>query len=371
MSHGVHPGPRLLAVATQGAGGDDEQRLRALLELFGGGVIFYPFDHRSKRRSFLNLLRDVGRLRPDLIVMEGTGLAGGLALIAARAIHGVPYVVSSGDAVGPFVAARVPLAGLLFSSYERCLCRLAAGFIGWSPYLTGRALTYGTPRAMTAAGWAPFPTPGDRLGAREEIRDQLEIASSTLIIGIVGSLAWNKRLGYCYGLELVEAMRRVARADVAALIVGDGTGRRHLERLAGDRLGRSVFLAGRVPRERVPSYLAAFDLASLPQSVDRVGCFRYTTKLSEYLAAGLPVVTGQVPFAYDLDDGWLWRIPGPNPWHPSYLVALASLLEGITTAEVASRQSAVPACPRDFDRGAQVTRVAAFLNDLLASRESA
>ena len=42
-------------------------------------------------------------------------------------------------------------------------------------------------------------------------------------------------------------------------------------------------------------FLAAFDLASLPQSVDRVGSFRYSTKLSEYLAAGLPIVTSQIP----------------------------------------------------------------------------
>ena len=50
----------------------------------------------------------------------------------------------------------------------------------------------------------------------------------------------------------------------------------------------------------MPNHLAAFDLASLPQSVDGVGSFRYTTKLSEYLAAGLPIVTGQIPAAYDL-----------------------------------------------------------------------
>ena len=55
--------------------------------------------------------------------------------------------------------------------------------------------------------------------------------------------------------------------------------------------------------EEVVDYLAAFDLASLPQSVDRVGSFRYSTKLCEYLAVGLPIITGQIPAAYDLDAG--------------------------------------------------------------------
>jgi hypothetical protein len=31
----------------------------------------------------------------------------------------------------------------------------------------------------------------------------------------------------------------------------------------------------------------------------------YTTKFSEYLTAGLPVVTGQIPLVYDLDAGLL------------------------------------------------------------------
>ena len=60
----------------------------------------------------------------------------------------------------------------------------------------------------------------------------------------------------------------------------------------------------------MPDYLCAFDVGSLSQSVDPVGSFRYTTKLSEYLAVGLPVITGEAPVAYDLDEGYLWRVPG-------------------------------------------------------------
>src|SRR5262249_31540693 len=149
------------------------------------------------------------------------------------------------------------------------------------------------------------------------------IPADALVFGIVGSLAWNKRVGYCYGYELIEAIHRIDRPEAVVLIVGEGDGRVRLEQLAGKRLGRTVIFTGSVGRDVVPDYLAAMDVASLPQSVDGVGSFRYTTKLSEYLAAGLPVVTGQIPLAYDLDGNWLWRLPGKAPWDDHYICALS------------------------------------------------
>jgi hypothetical protein len=110
-------------------------------------------------------------------------------------------------------------------------------------------------------------------------------------------------------------------------------------------------------------YLAAMDVASLPQSVDAVGSFRYTTKLSEYLAAGVPVVTGQIPLGYDLDDGWLWRLPGNAPWRPDYIQALAFLIDNLTPGELAVRRAAVPRDLPEFDRERQIARVGAFLRE--------
>jgi hypothetical protein len=363
---------RVVGVATQGRGGNEEDRLRMLLSRFDAEIV--PLDRGAKRESFQRVLRTIRDLQPDLAIVEGTGWAGGLAMMEGRRRYSVPYVVSSGDAVGPFIAARNRLAGPLFAAYERRLCRNAAGFIGWTPYLAGRALTFGTPRAMTAAGWAPFPPPADPAAARATVRARLGIASDALVVGIAGALVWNCRAGFCYGADLVRAIVRVERTDlpVVAVIIGDGDGRPHLEQLAGDRLGRSVILTGRVPQAGLPEYYAAFDIGSLPQSVDSVGSFRYTTKISEYVAAGLPILTGQIPMAYDLDDGggWLIRLPGPNPWHPRYLDALAELLTRMTPAEAAARRLAVPAALPEFDRDRQIARVEAFLNELVAEHEA-
>lgn len=352
----------MLCFATQGAGHGDEDRIHALLEEVRAET--FPFDRANKARTSLRLLRTVLTDRPDLVVMEGTGLAGGLAMIGVRLLAGIPYVVSSGDAVGPYISKARPSAGPLGAIYERLLCRLSAGYIGWSPYLAGRALTFGAPRAMTAAGWSTPARPEDR----DRRRNELKIPDDAIVFGIVGSLDWNPRIDYCYGKELVEAVCRTGRDDLRALIIGDGSGFDQLRALAGKEVGRRVLLPGRIPKEEVTSYLAAMDVASLPQSVDRVGSFRYTTKISEYLAATLPVATGRIPAAYDLDAGWIWRLGGDSPWDPRYVSALACLMGRVNRHQVEEKRRAVPSVTSTFDVERQRQRVTAFVREIIDDR---
>jgi len=355
---------RILGFATKGAGSNEDERLRALLA--GHTVDFFPFDRRRKVQAFFELVRLLKRGRYDLAVMEGTGIAGGLALIWSRLWRRCRYVVSSGDAVGPWVGSIRPLLGPVFGLYERVLCRRAAGFVGWTPYLVGRALTFGAPRGCTAAGWALHPiSDHQRASSRARIRAELGIAEGTIVFGIVGSLAWNERVGFCYGWELVRAIRQVKRQDVAVVVVGEGAGLEHLREAAGEDLGKRIHLTGGVPGEGVLEMMAAFDVASLPQSVDGVGSFRYTTKVSEYVAARLPVVTGRIPMAYDLDGGWMWRLPGGRPWGARYLTALAEFMRTMTWESVREKRERLPATIEAFDRDAQVARVTAFIADIL------
>ncbi len=357
------PNARIICFATHGADHLDARRLEYLLEPLRPEV--YAFNYDRKLSSAIGLLRTVRSQRPELIVMEGTGIAGGAALLVIGALLRIPFVVSSGDAVGPYLRLRSPLAGLVGALYERLLCRRSAGFVGWTPYLAGRAMTFGARRAMTAPGWSAERGSSE---TREQLRRRLRIPPGALVVGLVGSLDWTDSVGYVYGLELVRAVRRVQRPEVVVCIVGDGSGRQRLAELAGEDLGDRVLLPGRVAPAEVADYLAAFDLASLSQSVDAVGSFRYSTKLSEYLAAGLPIISGQIPAAYDLDDGYFWRLPGPAPWSETYIGALAELLEGLTEAELAERTAAARgAGAGPFDAAAQQRRVVAFLEDILAA----
>lgn len=350
--------PRVACFATQGSGSQDEDRIKQLLAPLAPDVV--PFQRGQRVREVRSLIRRVRELDPDVVVMEGTGIAGGAALLAMRAFAGQRYVVSSGDAVAPFLGAvsrPLGLAGLL---YEVALCRLSSGFIGWSPYLVGRALTFGAPRSLTAANWADHAQHADGL----VVRDRLGIPADALVFGIVGALNWSTRYGYCYGYELIRAALEVERTDIRVLIVGDGDGRRRLCRLAGRRLDETILLPGAVPRAQLPDYLAAIDVASLPQSVDGVGSFRYTTKISEYLNARLPIITGQIPLAYDLDEGWLWRMPGDAPWDPTYLTALTSLMAEVSREEARERRP--PAARLSlFDGDRQQRQVTQFVSDVV------
>lgn len=357
----LSPDASIAVFSTLGSGSHEEDRILSLTAELNPTV--WTFDRANKRRTAGALLRRLRRERPDLVVIEGTAIAAGVVALIGRFVYGVPYVVSSGDAVGPFIrliAPRLRAAGYV---YEFVLCRFCAGYIGWTPYLAGRAMTLGAPRAMTAANWAPAGTrdPADRAAVRQE----LGIAPDAIVFGLVGSLNWSERAGYCYGLELVRAVRRTARDDMHVVLVGDGDGLARLKDEAGADLGDRVHFSGRVPREQLGRYFAAMDVASLPQSVDGVGAFRYTTKLSEYLAAGLPVVTGQLPFAYDLGGDWLWRLPGDAPWSESYVDALAALMTQIDARDVQQRRASVPHELPVFDEALQRQRATAFLDDVL------
>jgi glycosyltransferase involved in cell wall biosynthesis len=201
---------------------------------------------------------------------------------------------------------------------------------------------------------------------RKSVRTRLGIPEGAMVFGIVGSLAWNRRVEYCYGLELARALEQaLSREEVHVLIVGDGAGRAELERLRTPALDARLHLTGRVPRADVADYLAAMDAVTLPQSVDGVGSFRYTTKLSEYLAAGLPVITNHIPLAYDLPGDWMIRLPGRSPWDPTFVAALAATMLNISREELARRRDETKKALPLFQLEPQLERFTQFLLDRL------
>src|SRR5438552_19012010 len=56
--------------------------------------------------------------------------------------------------------------------------------------------------------------------------------------------------------------------------------------------------------------------------------------MSEYLASELPLITGEIPLGYDLDEGYIWRLPGSTPWSRKYVDAPSGLLASLTAAEI-------------------------------------
>lgn len=355
---------KILVFATKGGKSNEEARILKLLQNFSFQVI--PFERADKLKSFISIIRQALQIKPRLIAMEGTGVLGGVACLFLRWFYGIPYVFSSGDAIAPFINLNYPLLAPIVNVYEQMLCRFCAGFIGWTPYLVGRALTFGAPKGVTAAGWAYFSRTSEQLAnSRVTIRKQLGIADDSLVFGLLGSIVLTQRFQYCYGYELVKAFQKINSKNITILVVGDGSGLDYLKQLAGEDLGKRIFLPGNVPYEQVLDYMAAMDVASLPQSVDAVGSFRYTTKVSEYVAAKLPVVTSQIPMAYDIGGDWVWRLPGAKPWEDCYIDALAVLMETITDEAISIKKKAIPIQLSDFDQEQQVVRVTDFINEIL------
>jgi hypothetical protein len=361
---------RVISLATQGAGSNDHERLEGLLERVPHEDASPPA--KGSASLMVRLAKTFGRVKgrcPETIVMEGSGLAGGLAVLAANLLYGRGYVVSLGDAIGPWIRGEAKWAWPFFSAYERLLLGRSLGVVGWSPYLVGRALTFGAPRGITVPGWATEGLEGDRrMAARKEVRNQFQIPQDAVVIGIVGSLQWNTRYGYCYGYEIVAALGRVRRTDVYGLIVGDGSGLGRLKREVAAADTKNVRFVGEVERVEVPRYLAAMDIGSLPQSVDGVGSFRYSTKLAEYVASDLPIVTGLIPAGYDLDFGNLWRMNGESPWSRTYCDALVQFLSDISHEEIRKRKSHVAEIAPVFDRVTQQRRFEKFLYDIVSER---
>ncbi len=141
------------------------------------------------------------------------------------------------------------------------------------------------PNAVSADFLEPLPD-----GA--PLRESLGIRPGELVIGVVSNLVAYEGVGTL--LEAAAELRR-RKLPVRPLIVGDGTERAALQRLAG-RLGLSgaAIFTGRVPMSEVRRYHAVLDLFAVPRTSDRVCQLVTPLKPVEAMASGLCVVASDV-----------------------------------------------------------------------------
>ena len=141
------------------------------------------------------------------------------------------------------------------------------------------------PNAVSADFLKPLPD-----GA--PLRESLGIRPGELVVGVVSNLVAYEGVG-----TLLEAAGELRRRGLAVrpLIVGDGTERTALERLAGQLglTGTAIF-TGRVPMSQVRRYHAVLDLFAVPRTSDRVCQLVTPLKPVEAMASGLCVVASDV-----------------------------------------------------------------------------
>lgn len=363
--------PSLLCVNTGGIDDLHGVRARRLTASLDADCTFFDVDHSQSRWANAKALWQLLTTESwDLVYQEGTGIAGGLPLIAAARLHDQSYVVSSGDPVGGFFhVVKGPLQGLLFEQYEKLLYRHCAGFIGWTPYLTGIALKMGAPQGVTVEGavdtsiFSSYAT-----DERRALKKHYSLNPDHIVCGVVGSLTWGERQQYCYGLELVEMLPYLQRDDISVLIVGDGDGRSRLEARVPPTHADRVVFTGRVPEEEVVDTLNAMDVGFITQTLDELGRYRLTTKLPEYLASGLPVAMSPIPGYYDYTLPAGWRLPAHHPADPTFHRATAQWLDTLHWEAIHKRRRIAPDLARQhFDYSVVRPKFEAFIRDILSS----
>ena len=332
----------ILCINSGGVGNLHGLRMRRLTApLAGRGEVFYHDLARDKgrRAAQAGLWRLLSARRWDLAYLEGTGIAAGWPLIHARRKYGQRFIVSSGDPIGGFFeVTRGAFIGQAFEVYERWLYRSSAAFVGWTPYLTGAALRLGARRAITIEGGADLHLFQARAAAeRQSLRAKFGLPVDHLVCGVVGTIAWTERQRYCYGLEMIETLKRLKRVDVTMLIVGDGNGLARLQAALPDALRSRVVFTGRLPAAEVVGAMNTMDIGFITQTLDALGSYRLTTKLPEYLACGVPVAMSPIPGFYDYAQEAGWALPARHPASAEFHAECAAWLDELRPAQIAEK----------------------------------
>jgi glycosyltransferase involved in cell wall biosynthesis len=126
-----------------------------------------------------------------------------------------------------------------------------------------------------------------RQGSREEGRAALGAADGEILVGYVGTI------GMAHGLRTTleaAAVLRDTHAHVKFVIVGDGAELPDLRAVAAAQGLTNVRFTGLLPRDRMPSVLAAIDIALVTLRPSDVFRTVLPSKMFEAMAAGRPVV---------------------------------------------------------------------------------
>ncbi len=319
------------------------------------------FGQGGRLGSGLGFLRELRRLRPDVVYLVDLSAAGAVAGLAWRLLSRARLAVDTGDAI--YALAR------------------SAGLRG----PVGLALTWLLERVGLAAadlvvvrGTCHREVLAARGIAAEVIQDGVDTATfrpreasalraslgleGKLVVGLVGSSVWSPRLRICYGWDLVEAVGLLRDLPVAGLLVGDGSGIPMLQARCRELgIEDRVRFVGRIPFAELSEYVSAMDVCVSTQTNDLAGQVRTTGKLPLYLAAGRFVLASEVgEAALVLDRSML--LPYAGTVDREYPTRLAERIRALAASpgalRVADRQRDLARRHFDYDRQGEGLRAA-------------
>ncbi|HVH64727.1 MAG TPA: glycosyltransferase family 4 protein [Candidatus Acidoferrum sp.] len=259
------------------------------------------------------------------VVLERYSLESGPGERVARQL-GVPFVL---EVNAPLVDEAARFSGLTnieaWRARERGLLLASDRVVAVSSGVRDHVLRAGVPPARVVVVHNGVDATLFAGGRGNAIRRRYGLRGMP-VIGFAGSLkAW-------HGVRTLVLALAGLPESVHLLVVGDGPQREDIEALATtlDVSGR-LRMAGAVPHDRMPDYLAAMDIAVAPYE-PQPGFYFSPLKVIEYMAAGLPVVASDQGDLPDIvGDAGLLIPPGDEP-------ALRDALSRLLTDERARRE---------------------------------
>lgn len=118
---------------------------------------------------------------------------------------------------------------------------------------------------------------------KKDCRAALAIDDSDFVVGFMGQFVSRKGT-----LRLDEALKKIGDSSVKAMFIGSGV---------EDPSYDNIIFKGRLNHDAIPQYLTACDVFVLP--TENEGC---SNAIVEALACGLPVISTDAPFNYDILD---------------------------------------------------------------------
>lgn len=298
--------------------------------------------------------------RSKALYLVDLGMSTAVAAVLGRLLQR-RVVLDTGDAVHALARSlgdRTPLGLALVAIGEQLALRSASCVI-----VRGLAHAERVP-ARAAVHIPDLAPPTARPVPAAHLRAGLGLERA-FVVGLVGNLILSPRLRISYGWDLIEALPHTA-PEVAALVVGDGSGLEQL-RARAHTLGvqeRCRFV-GRVDEGAVSEYVSAMDVGISTQTNDAVGQVRTTAKLPLYLACGCPVLASHVGEAARLLGplGWTLRYDGVlDAAYPRRLAAAIESWRADASGQAARRLVARRLAMEAFDPETLRTRLAAALS---------
>lgn len=258
----------------------------------GPDPVFQPFflyrQEGSKWAAAQLLVAELVQIRPDLIYVLDMGVAGVLASLRYRGVSGLPWIIDTGDAITALARAAQLRGSLGLAAtwlLEETGLRLASHIVVRGSFHQELLVARGV-----SSTWIPDGFEGDLFFPEPKPKTSPEFT-----LGLVGSIVWNGAIEGTYGWDLVEMLAGLRDLPLRGLLVGDGSGLAKLKEYAATRgVADRLEFAGRIPYERLRSWIARMDVCLSTQTNDLPGQVRTTGKLPLYSACGRFILASRV-----------------------------------------------------------------------------